>query len=444
MGIFGSNDIRGIFNKDWDESTAYAIGRAVPSILHAEKIAVGRDSRLSSEIIYSAFSRGLMDSGCDVISIGLCDSPAMYFTVGAYKFQGGAMITASHNPPEYNGIKLVRSGPAAVGYKEGIGELGVIVENILSETLSLPYVQKPGHMSFLDIEDDYIRYYRQFMTDIKGLRAVIDCSHGTAGVFGKKIMNQTGIKHWFLYDTPDGSFPVHGPDPMDAKNLMPLSAAVIEKNADIGMCFDGDADRVVFVNEKGEPVSSDLILAVLAKYYLSRKPETIIYDIRCSNGVPEYIEKHGGVPLMSPVGHVKIKQLLKQTGSAFGGELSGHFYYRDFFGCDSAWLTALMVLSVLSRSGRTLSETAQDVEKYAYSGEMNFSISRNPEAVFRQLAARYRDGRISYMDGIRVDFPDWWFIVRSSTNEPLVRLVVEAKEKHTLKSRIEEVRSLIK
>ena len=443
MSIFHVNDIRGIFNVEWNETDAYAIGRVVPAVLGIRNMVVGRDARTSTETVFAEFTRGLRDSGANVTSIGLCDTPAVYFAVGKIGFDGGAMITASHNPPEYNGIKLVGPGSSAVGYDNGISEIEQLCADYRSGKDVFTSPKQSGKFTEIDITEGYVEFYRPFMDQIGPIRTVIDCSHGTAAVFGRQIMAGTRAQCSFINDKPDGTFPVHGPDPMNTDNLIALGQQVREEGAHLGMCFDGDGDRVVLVDENGKPVGSDLLLAVLARYYLEKKPETIVYDLRCSNGVPEYIAEHGGTALMSPVGHVSLKRLIKETGSVFGGELSGHYYFRDFFSCDSAWLTALLVLSVLSQTDTSLSEIIRSVDRYENSGEINFPVARSTETIYRNLKYRFQDGSHCEIDGLRIDYPDWWFIVRPSTNEPLVRLVVESRNKQTLQSHIAEVSSII-
>ncbi|MDX9799926.1 MAG: phosphomannomutase/phosphoglucomutase, partial [Spirochaetia bacterium] len=320
MGVFNANDIRGIFDEEWDLETAYRIGYFLPEILDTGIIAAGRDARLSSGEIFDHLCRGINDAGADVIDIGLCDTPAMYFTVGMYGYGGGVMITASHNPPEYNGIKIVRKGPSAIGYSDGIS----LLEKKVNESLGVELEKKKkGGIVFKNIEKDYLDFYSGYTKNIGNLKIVVDCSNGTAGVYGRKILTGTNVNAVYLNEKPDGHFPGHGPDPMKRENLAQLSFAVKNEKADIGLCFDGDADRVVFIDEKGTSVSPDMIIAILGKYFLKNGKETILYDLRCSNGIAEFISECGGDAVMCPVGHVFLKKNLKETGSAFGGELAG-------------------------------------------------------------------------------------------------------------------------
>ena len=440
MGVFNSNDIRGVFNKEWDADTAYRIGLVLGSVIGAEKIVVGRDSRTTSETVFNSLTEGITTSGRDVYDIGLCDTPAVYFAVVHYKLDGGVMITASHNPPEYNGMKIVKSESRPVGYSNGINELEKLASSEISQDY---YSDVKGKIISLDIKEDYASFYRQFSENLGNMKMVIDCSSGTAGVFGEKIISAVSDNYSFINMEPDGTFPSHGPNPMLEENLQQLKTEVLKNNADIGLCFDGDADRVVFIDEKGEAVSPDMIIGILAEYYLKEKKETIIYDLRCSNGIAEHITDCGGTAIMSPVGHTGIKRMMRESGGVFGGELAGHYYFRDYFYSDSAWMTSLMVLNVLKNTGKTISEIVSQIRKYCFSGEMNFRTEIR-KTLFSDLKQKYSDGCFTEIDGLRIDYPDWWFLVRQSTNEPLVRLVVEAGNKKTMDKKIAEISRCIK
>ena len=440
MGVFNSNDIRGVFNKEWNTETAYRIGLVLGSVIKAEKIAVGRDSRTTSGTVYESLTRGITDAGKDVYNIGLCDTPAVYFAVVHYKLDGGVMITASHNPPEYNGMKIVKSDSRPVGYSNGIRKIEELVSSINKEKY---YSDVKGKIIDLDIEDNYASFYSLYSENLGDMKLIIDCSSGTAGVFGEKIISGVSDSCTFINKEPDGTFPSHGPNPMLEENLEQLKKEVVKNNADVGLCFDGDADRVVFIDEKGEMVSPDMIIGILAEYYLKEKKETIIYDLRCSNGIAEHISGCGGEALMSPVGHTGIKKMMREYGGVFGGELAGHYYFRDYFYSDSAWMTSLMVLNVLKNTGKKISEIVSKIQKYCFSGEMNFRTEIRT-TLFEDLKEKYSDGSFTEIDGLRIDYPDWWFLVRQSTNEPLVRLVVEAGNKKTMDKRITELSRCIK
>ena len=440
MGVFNSNDIRGVFNKEWDADTAYSIGVVLGSVIDAEKIVVGRDSRTTSQTVFDSLTKGITSAGKDVYDIGLCDTPAVYFAVVNYKLDGGVMITASHNPPEYNGMKIVKSGSRPVGYSNGINKLEKLVSSEIAEDY---YSDVKGKIISLDIEEDYASFYSKFSDDLGNLNIIIDCSSGTAGVFGEKIISGVSDNYRFINREPDGTFPFHGPNPMLEENLEQLKKEVLKNNADAGLCFDGDADRVIFIDEKGEMVSPDMIIGILAEYYLKENKETVIYDLRCSNGIAEHIKGCGGTALMSPVGHTGIKKMMRESGGVFGGELAGHYYFRDYFYSDSAWLTALLVLNVIKKTGKKISEIVSEIQKYSFSGEMNFR-TKIRKTLFSELKEKYSAGSFTEIDGLRIDYPDWWFLVRQSTNEPLVRLVVEAENKTTMDKKIKEISKCIK
>ena len=439
MSVFNSNDIRGVFNEDWDSGTAYRIGLHLGDIIDARKIGVGRDSRLSSDVLFDALTEGLTNSGVDVYDIGLCDTPALYFAVSNYNLDGGVMITASHNPPEYNGLKIVGKGSRPIGYRDGIAELEKLSN---AKDPVATKVRIKGKKQKLDIEKDYLDFYRKYFENLGNLRIVVDCSGGTAGVFGKEILSNISNAYSLINEVPDGNFTCHGPNPMLESNLEELKKEVLRWKGDVGLCFDGDADRVVFIDEKGNTVSPDLIIAILAKYFLSGGKQTILYDLRCSNGIAEYISECGGSAVMCPVGHTGIKKLLRATGAVFGGELAGHYYFKDYFFSDSAWLTAILVLNVLRKTKESLSEISRKIQRYSYSGEINFAVDERID-IFSLLENRFSEGAFTKMDGLRVDYPDWWFVVRKSTNEPLVRLVVEARNSEALKARVAELSRLI-
>ncbi len=440
MGVFNSNDIRAVYNKEWNGDTVYAIGLSLKTVLGADGIAVGRDGRLSSDEIFQILSRGIRDSGCDVYDIGLCDTPAVYHTVVREGLGGGVMITASHNPPEYNGLKIVAEGAVPLGYGTGIEK---IEELVLSGRSASFKAEKSGALKALDIRNSYCSWYEPYMQNLGDMKILVDCSHGTAGIFGRDILGRMAENVRFINDVPDGNFPDHGPNPMEKKSLKTLGKELLKSHADVGLCFDGDADRVVFVDEHGRTVGADLIIGLLAESFLrGNKGGTVLYDLRCTNGIPEYIAELGGRPLMCPVGHTSIKKMIRDNGAVFGGELTGHYYYRDFFCSDSAWLTAVMVLKALKESGLKMSEALQPMKRYSSSGELNFRIAEK-DALFTRVKNQYGNGRLTEIDGLRVDYDEWWFSLRASTNEPLIRLVVEGKDEQIMNRKRDEVVSFI-
>jgi phosphomannomutase len=436
VSIFKSYDIRGAFGADWDAATAHAIGRHLPAVLGARRIAVGRDARLSSDEIFSALSRGIVESGCDVVDIGLCDTPAVYFATAFYGLDGGVMITASHNPPRDNGLKLSGPGAVPVGYDTGLAEL----EKLVAGPLAAP-AGMPGAIGELDIRRDYVGHLARFRADLSGLKVVIDCSNGMAGIYLRDALEGTGGQFALMFEQPDGRFPNHPPNPLVEENLSALKARVAADKADLGICFDGDADRVMFVDETGRFVSPDLLIGLIGTYYFRLHPErlagaskAVTYDVRTSRAVVEFLRSLGADPVICRVGHSHAKKLLRETKAIFGGELAGHYYFRENYCCDSGIIAALIVLEALSAGARPFSELMADIGRYFFSGEMNFKIpdgARIVEAVRRD----YPEGAPTDIDGIRLDFPTWWFNLRTSNTEPLLRLVVEAETKEGLQAR---------
>ena len=446
MGIFKSYDIRGIFGSEWTGDTAHAIGRCLPGLLAARTIGVGRDVRMSSPEIFKRLTRGILEAGCDVVDVGLCDTPAVYFSTAHYGFDGSVMITASHNPPEYNGLKVSRRWAVPVGIDSGLAELERAVA-----IRPLPSAAVAGVMRSIDIRADYIAHLARFRSDLSRLTAVIDCSNGMVGIFLRDVLAGTGLRYSLLFDEPDGTFPNHAPNPLVEENLAALKERVRRDKADCGICFDGDADRVMFVDETGKFISPDLIIALLGRYYFTLHPERLLdpgppmgeaaapsrvvtYDVRSSRSVVESLKALGAVPTICKVGHSYAKKLLRETGGIAGGELAGHYYFRENFFCDSGMIASLVALEVLARSGLPFSRLMAEIDKYHFSGELNFTVPNGAEIV-EKMRKDYSDGVLTDLDGIRIDYPDWWFNLRVSNTEPLLRLVVESATEKGLQQR---------
>ena len=446
MSVFKSYDIRGEYPAEWDAKTAYRIGRSLPSVLTARSIVVGRDARLTSEEILHALTAGIIDSGCSVTDVGLCCTPALYFATSFYQFDGSVMITASHNPSQYNGLKISRRNSIPVGYDSGLNELEELASKATPS--GWPKSGEKGSRRSLDIRSAYLKHIARFKHDIGALRVVVDCSDGMAGVFIHDVIADLPASFTVLYDVPDGRFPHHEPNPLVESNLADLKNRVIRERADVGICFDGDADRVMFVDERGTFVSPDLVTALLGLHFFVHYPQkedrapTVLYDVRSSRSVVEYLEALGATPAMCKVGHSFAKRLLRETNGIYGGELAGHYYFRDNYYCDSGMIAALLLLSILSREAAPLSRLISRIQKYAFSGEINFT-ARNKAAVVEHIRSGYGHGRVTTLDGIRIDFPDWWFNLRPSNTEPLLRLVVEAATEEDLRTRVGELRSRI-
>jgi phosphomannomutase len=440
VSIYKSYDIRGAFGADWDAATAHAIGRHLPAVLGARQIAVGRDARLSSEEIFAALSRGIVESGCDVVDIGLCDTPAVYFTTAFYGLDGGVMITASHNPPRDNGFKVSGPGAVPVGYDTGLARL----EKLVAGPLAAP-AGMPGAIRELDIRRDYVGHLARFRADLSGLKVVIDCSNGMAGIYLRDALEGTGGQFTLMFEQPDGRFPNHPPNPLVEENLSALKARVAADRADLGICFDGDADRVMFVDETSRFVSPDLLIGLIGTYYFRLHPErlgdgskAVTYDVRTSRAVVEFLRSLGANPVICRVGHSHAKKLLRETKAIFGGELAGHYYFRENYCCDSGIIAALIVLESLAAGARPFSELMEDIGRYFFSGEMNFKIP-NGARIVEAVRRDYPEGAPTDIDGIRLDFPTWWFNLRTSNTEPLLRLVVEAETKEGLEARKAEL-----
>jgi phosphomannomutase len=389
-----------------------------------------------------------------VADIGLCDTPAVYFAAAHYGFDGGVMITASHNPPEYNGLKLSGREAVPIGYDSGLATLERIVAGSASGAHPAGGPRRagstPGGLRTLDIRADYLSHLSRFMEPgpggaREGPAAVIDCSNGTVGVFLRDVLARIPGRFVTIFEEPDGRFPNHPPNPLVEENLAQAKARVRSEGADLGICFDGDADRVMFLDEDGSFISPDLLIGLIGEYYFRLHPErlaggsrTVTYDVRSSRAVVEHLRSLGADPRICRVGHSHAKKLLRETRGICGGELAGHYYFRENFFCDSGMIAALIVLALLAAERRRLSELIGRIRRYAFSGEMNFSVANGAEVV-RRIRGDYTGGELTDIDGIRVDFPSWWFNLRTSNTEPLLRLVVEALTPEELGERTKEL-----
>jgi len=439
-GIFKAYDIRGIYPEEIDEEVSYLIGRAFVAFLEAERIVVGRDMRLSSPSLSRSFIEGACFQGADVVDIGLCSTDMLYFASGKLDIPG-AMFTASHNPKEYNGLKLCRRLAGPISEDTGLRDMRDMVLG-----RRFPDPARRGKVEEKDLLDDYIEHVLSFV-DVKvfrPLKVVADAGNGMAGLILPALFDRLPcrlIPHCFELD---GSFPHHQPSPIEPENIRLLQEWVLEAEADMGMAFDGDADRVFLVDDRGEPVSGSLTTAMVAKRILETHPgEKIIYNCINSWVVPETIEAMGGVAIRERVGHSFIKQTMAETGAIFAGEHSGHYYFRDNFRADSGLIAAVIILELVSLENRPLSEILKPFKKYFASGEINSRVDDIP-AKLEEIAARYSDGRIDRLDGITVEYDDWWFNVRPSNTEPLLRLNLEAKTRQLMEAKRDEVLALIR
>ncbi len=364
--------------------------------------------RLSSEEIFRELTRGITEAGCDVADIGLCDTPAVYFATAHYDMDGSVMITASHNPPEYNGLKVSRRSAVPVGYDTGLADL----ERRVASGVAPARSTRHGTIRARDVRPDYLAHLAQFTSDLSRLSAVIDCSNGMAGLFLRDALAGTGLRSTLMFEEPDGTIPHHPPNPLVEENLAALKSRVRQEHADLGICFDGDADRVMFVDETGAFISPDLLIGFLGTYYFTLHPErragatrTMTYDVRSSRGVVEFLKSLGAEPRICKVGHSFAKKLLRETDGIAGGELAGHYYFRENFFCDSGMIAALVIMEVLSASGAPFSRSVSKISPYFYSGEINFTVPNGPE-ILRRVRTDFAEGALIDLDGIRIDFPE--------------------------------------
>lgn len=437
-GIFRAYDIRGRYPDELDEATAERIGNAFVALLAAERIVVGRDMRLSSASLARAFTRGAVEAGAEVADIGMVSTPLLNYAIAAGKFDGGVMVTASHLPGEMNGFKLAREDAVPLSGDRDLP----LLETLTDEE---PVVRAAGSCRRTDMLDDYIGKVAGFVRSPGPLTIVADAGNGMVGPEVPRLFER--VPAWRLiplYLEPDGRFPHHHANPLDPKTTQELQERVVAEGADFGVAFDGDGDRCGFIDERGERVREDLVTALIADYLLGENPgATILYDLRSSRVVVEAIEMAGGRAVRSRVGHAFIKAAMREEGALFAGELSGHYYYRDMGFTDNGLLTLVMVANILAASGRTLSELVEPLDRYPSTGEVNLTVSE-PAAVLAVLAARYRDAELDRLDGLTATYPDWWFNIRRSHTEPVVRLNIEADTRSLLDEKKREVLAAIR
>ena len=444
MGAFKAYDIRGIYNKDFDKETAYKVGYFLPSLLSTDHVVVGRDVRLSSPEIYEYLLKGITDSGADVYDLGLATTPMVYFATVFLKADASVQITASHNPKEYNGLKISRKDAIPVGGDTGLKDL----EKLCNEG-EITISEKKGEVKdYSYVRDEYVKYLRGFCPDIEDLDISIDCSNGMSSLIIKDVLKDDSIH--YIYDTFDGSFPNHEPNPLDERNCEDIKRETLKNRSDVGIIYDGDADRVMFIDEKGRFIQPDYITAVLGCYYKKKGLcGNSLVDVRTSRSTTEYLEAIGFPPTLWKVGHAFAKMKIREIDAVFGGELAGHYYFRrDFFNCDSGILASLLVLSVvksLKEEGRTLSQLIDSIVKYSNTGEVNFKLEEKDECIARILEhfKSENPSKILSFDGYRIEFPSWWFSIRKSNTEPYLRIVLEAQSKEEMENRLKEIKDII-
>ncbi len=446
MGAFHAYDIRGIYGVDFDKTTAYKVGYFLPSLLKTDKVLVGRDCRTSSDEIHDNLIKGITDAGADVYDIGLSSTPMVYFATANYGFNASVQITASHNPAEYNGMKVSRENALPVGYDAGLGQIKEWIE----EGRETPIASKRGTVYEKDIHKDYIDFMLKYKGDYSDLNIAFDLSNGMANLFAKEIY---GEKPHYLFDTLDGRFPNHEPNPLVAKNVEPLRQLVKKVKADIGVIYDGDADRVMFVDEKGDFVAPDLVIAMMAKYFCDErgaKNPRVLQEIRSSKAVAEYLQKYNAEVHTWRVGRAFAAPKLREIDGLWGGELAGHYYFKDFFYSDSGLLASMIVLRIvaaLKKEGKTFSQQIAQIAGYENSGEINFRLEDKAGAM-KAVCAHFlqtlgEPQKFMDFDGFRLEYPTWWFNVRPSNTEPYLRFICEATTQEELQARIAEVSDIL-
>ncbi len=438
-GIFKAYDIRGIFPEQLNETIAEKIGRAIVVFLNAKKVVIGRDMRPHSTPLFHALVRGITEQGADVIDLGLCSTPMCYHANGKLGADASVMITASHNPAEWNGFKICREQAIPLSGQTGIGDIEALVNR--NEWVK---PERAGTVSTFDISAEYAQFLRSHAHVTRKLKVVVDYANAMGSY------EIAGIEDFFdivpLYKKLDGTFPNHEANPLKQDTLQAIRAKVVEVGADFGAAFDGDADRCGFIDDKGQIIQMDLFTALIAQDILSEKAAgtvPILYDLRSSWAVKECIEANGGKPIMSRVGHAFIKAQMRQYGAVFAGELSGHYYFKENYMAESQGLAMIKLANLICRKNKPVSELVAPLRKYFSSGEINSKVA-DVKAIMDKIRSKYSDGHMFELDGISSEYSNWWFNVRASNTEPLLRLIVEAADEKTMETKRDELLKLIR
>ena len=440
--LFKSYDVRGIYPSELNDDVAYGIGRCVVPLLGAKRIMVGRDMRPSGEKLYEAFARGVTDAGADVTYIGMVSTDALYFAVGKYGYDGGVMITASHNPAQYNGMKFTREKAEAISLDTGLAQ---IRDQLVRGELP-PKAAKPGTIDQKSILDDFAEHCLSFIDPkkIKPFKIAIDAGNGMAGETVPYVFKHLPCEVVPLYFELDGTFPNHPASPIEPENMADLQAAVKKHHCDVGVAFDGDADRMFIVDEKGDLIDGSTVTALVALNTLKKHPGAkILYNLICSRSVPELVEKAGGVPVRSKVGHSIIKAVMREEDIEFGGEHSGHFYFKENWYADSGMIALMQCLEVFSETDKPVSEVIAPIDTRFRSGEINSTVKDIPSKL-QELQDHYKDAQIDHLDGVTIAYPTWWMNIRPSNTEPLLRLNVEGDTKELMEQHRDEALALIR
>jgi phosphomannomutase len=440
---FKAYDIRGVWQVDLDHTLVYKIGYFLPEVLNSRHILVGRDARNSSPALFEALCHGINDAGADVSDAGITTTPMIYWGTGKFKFGGSVMITASHNPPQYNGLKVSGADVVPVGYETGLSQLEKLVE-----TGSIEPKAVKGMVRQLDFKEQYLEFLQQYVDDFSNLRIGVDCSNGMSALLIKSLL---GNNAFYINDVMDGNFPGHEPNPLEPENQEQIKQLVINRQCDLGLIFDGDADRVMFIDENGRFVSPDLIIALMGHYFFEQKNAKgpVLQDIRSSSAIAEYLSQFGVEVHTWRVGRVYGAGKLREINGIYGGELAGHYYFRDFYYSDSAMVAALIVLQLASQfkaAGFSFSQLIHHISDYHNSGEINFKINQKQEAmeaVIKHFMAIAQPVKYADFDGYRLDYPDFWFNIRPSNTEPYLRFLAEARTADKLNEVESTVREII-
>jgi len=438
--IFRAYDVRGIYPSELNEETAYKIGQGFIQLTKAKKVAVGRDMRLSSLALFKALTEGIIAQGVDVFNLGEIPTECLYFAVAYYHYDAGFMITASHNPPNYNGFKMVRKRRRMIEVVSGNKMAEIIKQR------NLPTSEEKGKIIGINIWRDFLEHIFSFVDvkKIKPFRVVIDAGNGMAGKVTPLLASKLPIEIIPLNFKLDGNFPAHSPNPLAEGATEQIRKEIIKKKADFGFIFDGDADRIFLIDELGNLIKGDITLLLLAKYFLKKETgKGVTYNVVCSKTVPEFVKKWGGKPIRTKVGFINVREGLLKNDGVVGGEVSGHFSFRDNYYLDSGFVAFLILLQIISEAEKKVSEIAKELSSYVKSSEINFEVT-DKEKILNKIKNKYLDGKLDYLDGVTVEYPSWWFNVRPSNTEPLVRLTIEADTKELLEEKKKELTALIK
>jgi phosphomannomutase len=436
--IFKAYDVRGTYPKELNRDVAFEVGRAFIKKTKAKAVVIGQDARLSSPELFMGLSEGIMAEGGQIYDIGQTPTECLYFAVGERDFPAGIMITASHNPKEYNGFKMLQKIDGKIEMIRGVDLMELV------EYKKEPFSAKSFGVAREDIWQDCINYILDFvdLSEITPLKIIVDASNGVGGLVVEKLQDKLPVEIIPLNFTPDGNFPNHSPNPLEKGSVDKISEMIVKEKADFGIMFDGDADRIFLVDEKGKMVSADITLLLLAKHFLAKNQGmAVAYNAICSKSVPEFVEKWGGKAVRTQVGFVNVRDGLLKNNGIMGGELSGHYCYRDYYFMDSGMISFLTLLSIFSKDTRSVSEVTKELSPYAKT-DANFEV-KNKDAILEKIKEKYADGDQDFLDGITVTYKDWWFNCRPSNTEPVLRLTIEADNQEILDKKLKELTKII-